>query len=492
MRKFLALGTALTLVLGFVGSAQGITSSALPPAPAGSVNVFIDELVDGNWDSRREATNFQTGESWACPNLPYTSGPCNFKESKLRFYGSNLLPVCATNAQQDCIESLSFESAPGNSITGENIGYAGGAKYPAISKLGIQEGSQISLWNLPGINHSGSESTYSVTIRSRQTFDLETNKFTTISLDASVAPYSLKLGNYSAPENKICPSSTDNKLCGGNVPDECVWTDNGKCGLRTEFAGNPKITLKIRISNEIGGWFRGRLTETSIGVEKFNSKNNQITISGKPVSVARFAAQVKKVDVSDKAMKALETPWIPLKDLFLGNRSVGAFSTEGWNNVPYIYLDEFRDEAKDTSIAATSLWNFETATAGTSNRCLADTSRVLGIVTTNATAYDGTAPLFKSGYLTYKVGGMHYLPGGEDLSLGTYDLAVRSDVARCLYGFSKAPLSATVSVVNEKGTKSVATTVVKETKDGWLKMSAYGFTFSKKTIKVKITKKKKK
>jgi hypothetical protein len=68
---------------------------------------------------------------------------------------------------------------------------------------------------------------------------------------------------------------------------------------------------------------------------------------------------------------------------------------------------------------------------------------------------------------------------------------MRSDTARCLYGFSKAPLSATVSVTNDKGNKTMATTVVSE-KNGWLKMAAYGFTFSKKTIKVKITKKTKK
>jgi hypothetical protein len=67
---------------------------------------------------------------------------------------------------------------------------------------------------------------------------------------------------------------------------------------------------------------------------------------------------------------------------------------------------------------------------------------------------------------------------------------MRSDTARCLYSWGKAPLSATVSVVNDKGTKTTATSVVSETKDGWLKMAAYNFTFSKKTIKVKITKKK--
>ena len=62
---------------------------------------------------------------------------------------------------------------------------------------------------------------------------------------------------------------------------------------------------------------------------------------------------------------------------------------------------------------------------------------------------------------------------------------MRSDVARCLYGFKNAPISATVAVVGEFGEEKVATTVVSE-KDGWLKLAAYGFTFSEKEIQVKL------
>jgi hypothetical protein len=79
------------------------------------------------------------------------------------------------------------------------------------------------------------------------------------------------------------------------------------------------------------------------------------------------------------------------------------------------------------------------------------------------------------------------MPDGKTEVQGTYDLVMRSETARCLYGFSKAPISATVSVVGGNS-NSVATTVVSE-KDGWLKMAAYGFTFSQKTIRVKMTQK---
>jgi len=50
-----------------------------------------------------------------------------------------------------------------------------------------------------------------------------------------------------------------------------------------------------------------------------------------------------------------------------------------------------------------------------------------------------------------------------------------------------APISASVSVTSsDGGQQSIATTVVNET-NGWLHLSAAGFTFSSPTLKVKLT-----
>jgi hypothetical protein len=108
------------------------------------------------------------------------------------------------------------------------------------------------------------------------------------------------------------------------------------------------------------------------------------------------------------------------------------------------------------------------------------------MVSTNATAYDGGIPDFTDGQLSYRVGGLHYATDGKTLNEGTYDLLMRSEVARCLYGFTKAPVSAKISVVSDSGETKVAATVVSE-KDGWLKLAAYGFTFSSPTISVKLS-----
>jgi hypothetical protein len=76
------------------------------------------------------------------------------------------------------------------------------------------------------------------------------------------------------------------------------------------------------------------------------------------------------------------------------------------------------------------------------------------------------------------------LPNGEK-ALGTYDLVMRSDLARCLYGFSRAAVSAAITISGD-GERDIATTIVGE-KNGWLKLAAYGFTFSSKTIQVRLT-----
>jgi len=77
------------------------------------------------------------------------------------------------------------------------------------------------------------------------------------------------------------------------------------------------------------------------------------------------------------------------------------------------------------------------------------------------------------------------LPDGSVFK-GTYDLALRSQTARCLYGFTSAPVSATIEVASSDGSTQVASTSLRES-NGWLYLSAAGFTFSSPTVTVKLT-----
>ena len=122
-----------------------------------------------------------------------------------------------------------------------------------------------------------------------------------------------------------------------------------------------------------------------------------------------------------------------------------------------------------------------------SSTCFNDTSRVTGIVTTNSTQYSAGPPAFNkaTGTLDYQVASPHFGTTG-DVFKGSYDLVMRSDVARCVYGFSKAPINATLSVTSADVTPQIATTVVGE-KDGWLYLQAKNFEFSAPTVTAKLT-----
>jgi hypothetical protein len=88
--------------------------------------------------------------------------------------------------------------------------------------------------------------------------------------------------------------------------------------------------------------------------------------------------------------------------------------------------------------------------------------------------------------LDYKVASPHFKSDGIQTNTGSYDLVLNSEVARCIYGFTKAPVSANISIENSSGENKIATTSVTE-KDGFLRLAAYGFGFSSPKIKIKLT-----
>ena len=121
------------------------------------------------------------------------------------------------------------------------------------------------------------------------------------------------------------------------------------------------------------------------------------------------------------------------------------------------------------------------------NTCFKDAKSVTGIVTTNSTQYSAGPPVFDKaeGSLNYQVAAPHFATDKSEFK-GTYDLVIRSDVARCVYGFSKAPINATISVTSSDGTPQIATTLIGE-KDGWVYLRAKNFGFSAPVIKAKLS-----
>jgi len=165
-------------------------------------------------------------------------------------------------------------------------------------------------------------------------------------------------------------------------------------------------------------------------------------------------------------------------------------SPSAWSDHGIDELSAWLPHIGDKATANLSTWSVRTLSAqemAGADQCLADDKRIVGLVTTNATQYSGGPPKYnrETATLDYRVAAPHYRSGGGKF-FGIYDLIMRSDTARCLYGFSKAPLTASVSVVDDEGVTTVGTRNISE-KDGWIKIAAYGFGFSAPTVRVKFS-----
>ena len=446
----------------------------------GEASSFINHVVEPV-NKQENPNGFQ---QYSCMK-GFGPAPCDFGfDSNSHTHAQLVAPVCSTLSEINCIESVSIyktgESAK-PAVYVRNI--AGDLIIPDPSQ-NLTMGSTTSLWSSETV-HGGGSGLYSAYVAIGIGWDTRVKKFRASQLTVQVQPTTEKAGNYKPTTYREFKNADGLSRVGGSGgPKECAWLDQGSCGVLEDFSPDTRVKITIRLESTIGGWFKGRMTSPNISVKKISSQANLISVDAAPVTVPMVTAVASKDSLDPGIVKVLQ---IDSTLRTLG----GLHNTRSDQSLALQTLDLFRTTMKDTASGVNTIWSVGTAPMGAGGRgCLDDTSRVLGIVTTNSTVYEGSAPNFINGFLQYRVGGMHYLPGGEELSLGSYDLVMRSDVARCLYGLSKAPVSATVSVVNDKGGKTVATTVVKETKDGWLKMAAYGFTFSKKTIKVKITKRK--
>jgi hypothetical protein len=273
----------------------------------------------------------------------------------------------------------------------------------------------------------------------------------------------------------------------GNSDIECAATDTGYCAKIVDFATGTKVSLDLRLSKEVTGWLQGRISKPTISVKSYNADLNTVKVDASPVSVPQFYTELKMKDQPKWLQDALYWWHTTDGDNNAGGRKWRIYSAEGEGVVKI--TKALAKKSSDSAAHVATRWNISSLNlVNTGNRCLDNSSRLVGLVTTNALAYSGGVPRFRNGFLSYQVAGAHYLPDGVTKAEGTYDLALRSETARCLYGFSKAPISGTVSVIGDRGEKRIATTVVRE-KSGWLTMAAYGFTFSSPTIKVKLTQK---
>ena len=410
---------------------------------------------------------------------------CNL-DSNASLRITSILPVCAT-AIENCVESLQFTKSDGSVVNAKFEKYFKGKTFAGIPALNMPGGSRPSLWIAAGAPNAAGAEKY--VVNTSMGWNYSGGTASVIDFQASVY----------AIQDKFSSGYTDSGINTGpnvngkfasytntgeiNFMGTCIATESGYCAERVEFSPNTRINLKLKLSNKVTGWLQGRISSPSIDLTTINSFFNSLSVTADVVEVPMMYAQFKKSEASAFVNDAYENKWYSS----LGFNGRSEWRQFGPNQpVGMELVNALSSAAKDTAAEVRTYWNVSSLPNISNNPCMADTSKLIGFVTTNAMAYSGSAPIWDGSSLQYKVAGLHYLPDGKTLATGKYDLVMRSESARCLYGFTNAPISATISIASADGEQKVATTVVNE-KNGWLYLAASGFTFSAPVINIKLT-----
>lgn len=444
-----------------------------------------------------------------------------------------VLPYCQSATEANCVESLAVTTPRVTSGAATYLRTVGNKVFEADPANGIPAGANWSLFEVPGLKTAGLPSTYGVKVR------VELQKIPMIGVKATsfstvVTPY--EIGTTTAADsvlsNYINPLGQSGiRGTGGDI--SCLWVKAGECGREKPFPADAKITVKIHIGNYLTSWLHGRLADPTVTIEKLDSRQNVLTVSGKPVIVPGVKGTATteiiqgKTPLRDGAGMKLDSSQDNSLEQFLFfeqffNKKATVLD-EVWS-FRSLGLEAVASAASDTLGVSNPLGSISSVlgggAAGISNpltsgsksvsdltglgasaaKCVPEASQIvgailgtdsvsslIGLVTTNSLTYAAGPPKFADGFLNYKVAGLHKNPD-DSIFQGSYDLVMSSKIARCIYGFEgSAPLYATVSVVNSDGGESTLATESVQEEGGWLRLKARGFTFSSPTLKIKLT-----
>jgi len=413
-----------------------------------------------------------------------------------------IFPPCENEYSTNCIDSVWALNDSGVRIEGVmQRQLIAPNRFPGDMTRHIPAGEGSSIWKIPRSNALGSDLFAVVVGQSGSYKDTFSSSRSVISdTFASIQPVDILPWSDSNSKN----NSHDIGLCSTNVCTGydfysgsylCEVFDTTICAARESFVSKSRFGIKIRFQELPLNWFRGRLDQPEIMITPSNSSRDIIQVVGGPITVPFVTASAKWSDFSPR-LKSLY-PGDPeyLRTSF-GNAIWGP-DESGDNALEY--FKEWQPFIKDRASAMKTFWtfhsiNFDEAPRpgtlhvyhGTLFACSTGVP-LAGFVTTNASVYGNGPPSFntQTQTLDYKVAAPHFT-SEDQVFLGSYDLKINSDVARCLYSFSQAPINASIQVIDETGTARVATSSVSES-NGYVNLHVSGFSYSSPILRVKLT-----
>ncbi|MTA79838.1 MAG: hypothetical protein F2954_00710 [Actinobacteria bacterium] len=481
-------------------SAEGIPDEqyVLPLAPNPNVVglYFVDHVsraqlapgflgADASLNSL-DAQNFPTA----------TQGLCDSSNDALCIAGAQIvyyahLPRCLHAADVDCIVGI-YAIKP-NGVRVEGIYIHGMPEKPSNQflgnpELGIPQSGVDGLWSLPEVINGAGTDTYLVDAQKSGGIIKERNsslsqRIPLYFFGAGITPVKSISGNFT-PAIVALASSPNGTVrwthysAAGQGVEVCAGVSSSECARREAFPPNVVFGLSLRLSGGIPGWLHGRILNPLITHER-NSSSTLFTVQALPVSIPVVAGYVER----STFLKLPEIQFMqPVRDWSAYTPGPSAANSASWLELLLPHVGE-KAQANPTA------WRFDSLSYSSllgANACMNDPKSLVGFVTTNSTVYSAGPPSFNpvTESLDYTLVSPHFTSKGEVFK-GAYNLVIRSDVARCIYNFTDAPVQAIISVTDQSGQKTVAVESMSE-HDGWIYLSASGFTFSSPTVHVKL------
>jgi len=432
-----------------VNGADAVDDNQVPilnMAGEGDLHIFADEAFQMTSAEAPSMLALGTADNTSfCSDAD--SGVCAGKPN-LWFYAH--LPVCDSAEKIDCIVSLSATSGSGSESSASFSRYfpdKAPTSFPGKPSVKFPTGRSPGTWSIPGAPHPGGTD-YALSVR----LDGGTENRAGATMQMVLTAVSLKTdadtsSNYEMPKwiqpgRQAGPASDRGRF-------RCAyWGENGSCLLSRSFPAETRFTVKVRLAVEPSGWLHGRLSQPDITFSR-NTDSVDVSVTAAPVQVPAFRV----------ARKHLEFPEAVQRDFgpggkfgFGGSRSPGGaeltdltkrnaeYNVVSYREQSFDQLDAVTGLISDTASYAPWVWSVRTLSGEemrTAGKCLTTGDGVKGIVTTNATIYGSGPPALSSDGTTldYRIAAPHLTRTGTEFK-GEYNLAVRSDVADCLYGLS--------------------------------------------------------
>jgi hypothetical protein len=502
-RKFGAALVAALLLGTFVQSSSAEAGGKIPSTIA-NFGLYLTESFDLNLEPNNFWANADSADHSKMLRCASVDDVLCTNATSIKII--NNLPSCAVDASFDCIKSVWAIDATGKKIEGQfqnSLPVKGTTDRPAIPAMLLSAANGFGgLWKIPGVKNGGGEENYFVSMRidSNATKEagapLDTTKFNYSSVMAGITPVKAVTGTYVPMTTRPNwgPTGSGPNSGPSYTPqgERCTVVDTGVCQLPQDFPAGYRFGMSVQLAQKVSGWFHGRIALPQIEITP-NGKGQIVNIEAEPVKVSTLDFTIPNAQIPDSVRKVIFTDaeWGLQGDV--RGSSIKTMLNGLSNPQTMQIMNDMLPTIGDKATQTIQYWSYRALNTWQNpeiQKCTKSKDELGGVVTTNALTYGDGPPTFNSstGSLEYRVASPHLEANGS-VALGTYDLAINSVVARCIYEFSSAPIQAEISITTSDGEKKIATTIVNE-KNGWLYLSAKGFTFSSPTINVKLSQEK--